>query len=140
MTVTQLDHLNVTVENVAESVKWYGRVFGFERVEGGVRQGHPWAIIRAGEAMLCLYERPHWSPVSDALKASTPVHRVNHVGLRITDEARWLATLEREAIEPKFGGPIRYGASTSWYIDDPTGHEIEVVCWDDDVIRFPHAA
>ena len=33
MTVTQLDHLNVTVENVAESVKWYGRVFGFERVE-----------------------------------------------------------------------------------------------------------
>ena len=35
MTIKHLDHLNLTVNNLAESVAWYARVLGFELVEQG---------------------------------------------------------------------------------------------------------
>jgi catechol 2,3-dioxygenase-like lactoylglutathione lyase family enzyme len=33
--MASLDHLNLTVRNLEESIAWYGRVFGFKKVEGG---------------------------------------------------------------------------------------------------------
>ena len=64
------------------------------------------------------------------------VHGLNHFGLRITDRAGWEKTMEREGIEPEYGGPVRWPHSTAWYIQDPTGYEIEVALWDEGVPRF----
>ena len=139
MTVKQLAHLNLSVVDLAESMAWYQRVFGFERVEGGVWEGIPWAIIRSGEAMLCLYHVPGRSKVSPTLEADALMHRINHVGLRIHDAAAWEATLSREGIVCTKDSPLRYGGSTSWYLHDPTGYKLEVVAWDQDRISFPEA-
>ena len=70
MEVRNIDHLNLAVGNFDETAAWYGRVFGFEKVEEGLQDGVRWGVIRA------------------------------------------------------------------WYIQDPTGYEIEVACWNDDTIRF----
>ena len=57
MTVTHLDHLNLTVRDFEETAAWYGRVFGFEVVEKETdAQGRPWGVLRAGDALLCIYE------------------------------------------------------------------------------------
>ncbi|MFI5403950.1 MAG: VOC family protein, partial [Planctomycetota bacterium] len=57
MTVTRLDHLNLTVRDFDETASWYGRVFGFEVVEKETdAQGRPWGVLRAGDALLCIYE------------------------------------------------------------------------------------
>ncbi len=56
MKVQSLDHLNLTVSNLEESIAWYAKIFGFKVVERGVRDAGPWAIIRSVVAMLCIYD------------------------------------------------------------------------------------
>ncbi|MCZ7585733.1 MAG: hypothetical protein M5R36_21735 [Deltaproteobacteria bacterium] len=57
--------------------------------------------------------------------------------MRVTDRAALEQALEREGVEVLYGGPVRWPHSWAWYINDPTGHEIEVVLWDDDTVQFP---
>jgi hypothetical protein len=61
---------------------------------------------------------------------------VAHFGLRITDAEAWLETLEREKVHVLYDGEIDWPHSRSWYIKDPTGYEIEVVLWTEDVVAF----
>ena len=133
MSIRHLDHLNMSVADLAASEDWYGRVFGFERVEGGTYDGRPWAILRAGEALLCLYEHPE-------RRAPDPEehghHGLSHFGLRITDRRAWEETVAREKVEVGYGGEHRWPHSTAWYVTDPTGYEIEVALWDGDRVRF----
>ena len=133
MAVRHLDHLNISVRDLAETLDWYRRVFGFEKVEGGVIDGRPWAIARSGDALLCLYEHRERGVPDPEVHGH---HGIAHFGLRIDDRARWEETVEREKVDVAYGGAYRYPHSTSWYVTDPTGHEIEVACWDDDRVRF----
>lgn len=59
-----------------------------------------------------------------------------HFGLRITDADEWLETVDREGLEVLYGGEVAWPHSTSWYLTDPTGYEIEVALWDRDRIAF----
>ena len=137
MTVKQLDHLNMSVRDVEESAAWYGRVFGFEVVEKETdAQGRPWGVLRAGDALLCVYEKPELEFEDSDQRQGRGVHGVNHFGLRIADREEWEATMRREGIVPGYGGPVRWPHSTAWYVQDPTGYEIEVALWDDGEIRF----
>lgn len=131
MKISQLDHLNMYVRSVNETIDWYRKVFGFEEVEGGDRDGTRWSIIKGGEALLCIYERPDLDyPTKGTVGA------INHFGLRITNREEWERTIDREQIEVEYGGAIRYPNSWSWYVKDPTGYEIEVALWDGDLISF----
>jgi catechol 2,3-dioxygenase-like lactoylglutathione lyase family enzyme len=133
MSVKHLDHLNMSVRDLAESLDWYGRVFDFRKVEGGTYDGRPWAILKSGDALLCLYEHP-------ARKSPDPEehghHGAAHFGLRVTDRKAWEETVRRERVAVEYGGAVRWPHSTSWYVTDPTGYEIEVACWDEDTVRF----
>lgn len=136
MTVKHLDHLNLSVESLDATADFYRRLFGFEEVERGESSGVPYCILRSGEAMLCAYEHPGWSFPEKAARRAEGVHGINHFSFRITDREAWEATLEREQVPVYFGGEVRQPHSSAWYLDDPTGYEIEVALWDDDVIRF----
>lgn len=128
--VRHLDHLNLNVRNLADSERFYASLFGFRRVEAGTADGGPWAILRAGEAMLCLYETP-----SLARLAAEP--RLNHFALRLAEAEPFLAAVARERVPFDYGdGEIRYPHSRSWYVRDPSGHQIEAVVWDEDTVRF----
>ncbi|MCA9525557.1 MAG: VOC family protein [Myxococcales bacterium] len=132
--IKHLDHLNLTVADLDASRAWYTALFDFQPVEGGVWRGHRWAILRAGDALLCLYEhRELESP------AAATCHHLSHFALRLIEPAAFLDRVASNGVEVKFGGPVRWPGSTSWYVDDPTGHEIEVVCWDGDTLSFPAA-
>ena len=136
MKIKHLDHLNMTVANLNESIDWYRKVFGFEPVETGVRNGTPWAIIKSGEALLCMYEDATRSGPQQFLKRGGDAHTIYHFGLRITDRDAWLEKIREHNLELEYGGEVDYPHSKSWYVFDPTGFGIEVALWDNDTIAF----
>jgi len=140
MSIKHLDHLNLTVYNLEETIAWYATVFGFEVVERGEREIDRWAIIRSGESTLCIGEDSTRERPARFREDEKKRHAIYHMGFRITDREAWLERLATCDLELEFGGENRYPHSTSWYVSDPNGYCIEVVAWDDDVIRFDHAA
>jgi catechol 2,3-dioxygenase-like lactoylglutathione lyase family enzyme len=136
MNVRHLDHINMTVSDFNQTVRWYRRVFGFELVEERVTDAVRWGVIRAGEAMLCIYEHPKLERLDRLELSSRGLHGVAHFGLRIIDADAWLETIEREKVHVLYDGEIQWPHSRSWYIKDPTGYEIEVVLWTDDRVAF----
>ena len=135
MRVKQLDHVNLSVANFDESADWYGRVFGFEVVERGVVENKRWGVLRSGEALLCIYEHPEFRFEGCRAQQGRGIHAIAHFGLRITDRKAWEETIERERVHC-IQRDWRYPHSHSWYVVDPTGWEIEVALWDNDVVRF----
>ena len=136
MTVKQLDHINLTVADLEASISWYQRVFAFEVVERDIQDGLPWAILRSGDAMLCIYQRPAAEHLDRFELAKRKQHGVSHFALRVEDAKAWQATMDREELTPRYDGAITWKHSTSWYLNDPTGYEIEVVSWHGDQIAF----
>ncbi len=136
MKVQQLDHLNLTVQNLDETIAWYGRVFGFELVERAIQDGTHWGVIRSEDAMLCIYEAPDREHLDGNKLRERGLHGLSHFGLRITDRAAWEQTVEREGLELLYGGLIEWPHSLAWYVADPTGHEIEIALWNEDTVRF----
>lgn len=133
--VRHLDHLNMTVKSLAESLDFYREILGFEIAETGPPDPYPWAIVRSGEAMLCLYEHEH---VPEGPRYPEPPREqgLRHFALRIVNGPAFYELLKERRIPIIYGGPVRWPHSTSYYIADPSGHQIEVVVWDDDEIRF----
>jgi catechol 2,3-dioxygenase-like lactoylglutathione lyase family enzyme len=125
----RLDHLNLTVTDLEETIDWYGRVFGFEVVERDVQEGVPWVVLRAGDSMLCLYEYPARQVLGRFGLDERGLHGMNHFSLSVEDETLWQAIVESESLDVRYGGVIEWPHSRSWYVQDPTGHEIEVTSW-----------
>jgi len=136
MQVKNIDHLNLTVADFDATVSWYHRIFGFELVEENVQDGTRWGVIRQGDAMLCIYQFADCRLEDRFALRKMGLHGINHFGLRITDQDEWEKTIARENIEVLYDGPVRWPHSTSWYISDPTGWEIEVALWDEDTVTF----
>lgn len=127
--VSKLDHLNLTVTDLDATEAFYERLFGFERVEGGLRKGHRWSILKSGEALLCLYERPDRRVIDDDEGTELGLHTLNHIGLRIDDREAWERTVARHGVEFSYPSPVEWARSTAWYLLDPSGYEIEVALW-----------
>ncbi len=127
--IASLDHINLSVGNFEETVAWYSRVFGFSLVESGTYQGQPWGIIKAGDAMLCIYEHPKRAHLDGDELSRRKLHGVNHFALKVTDRSSWQKKVQAEGLQINYGGPVNWPHSMSWYINDPTGYEIEVVSW-----------
>lgn len=137
MEALRLDHLNLSVRDLEETVGWYGRVFGFALVEEGTWDGTRWGVLRSGggrgDALLCVYEHPDYASSDSEERGRRRRHGIRHAGFRITDEAFWRNVVAREGLTVE---EIRYPHSHSWYVNDPTGYEIEVVLWQDDRVVF----
>ena len=65
---------------------------------------------------------------------------LNHFALRITDRDEWVQTVEREGLEVRYDGVVEWPNSEAWYINDPTGYEIEVAWWRNGEPAFGPAA
>lgn len=131
-TVAKLDHINFTVSNFNESVDWYKKIFNFDLVENGVSQeGRRWGILQSGDTMLAITEYPDrkWNFGED-------YHQTYHFGLRLLDESEWEQKVREYKLETFYSSPIPYPHSTSWYVKDPTGNEIEVAIWKNNEVKF----
>lgn len=121
----KLDHINLTVQNIKESIDWYERIFGFKLVETGIgTRGQPWAIVAFNDSMIAMNEYKNKSIADQELEVN--FHKINHFGIRVSDSAVWEKIVKENDLRLYYGGVINYPFSLSWYIHDPSGHEIEV--------------
>jgi catechol 2,3-dioxygenase-like lactoylglutathione lyase family enzyme len=136
----RIDHLNMSVTDLAASISWYSDLFGFAVVERGVLEdGRPWAIIRAEDALLAMYEYSEREFLDGDILASRKIHGLNHFGLTIEEPDVWLAKVKSMGVKIEYGGVVKWPNSRAWYVQDPSGWEIEVVSWDGGGISFDKA-
>ena len=123
--VQGIDHINMSVGDLEASIRFYTTVFGFEiREDHRDRAGKPYVIMGTGKvAYLAIYQ--------DA-SARQPKHpHFNHFGFVVgpLDAAR--ARLQALGIawlyDDEDDGLFVWAHSRSTYIQDPDGHEIELV-------------
>lgn len=121
----KIDHLNLTVSSLSESLKWYQDIFGLEKVEEGKSSaGTPYMIIMKDDYGLCLYEHPDRGRPGDLWGVG--FHIIRHFGFRVEDRKKWEEVVEKYQLPLGYGGVVEYPHSLSWYVFDPSGHEIEV--------------
>jgi len=132
---TKIDHINMSVTNLEESIQWYKSLFGFEKVEDGVTaQGRKFAIIALNDNMLAMYESPEKEKANPVF--SEPKHQIFHFGLRVDDLNEWLGKIREFGVKINYGDVVEYPNSKSWYVFDPSGHEVEVSWTEGGVLRF----
>jgi lactoylglutathione lyase len=132
----KLDHINLTVANLADSINWYNRVFGFELVESGITfQGVKWGIVAFNDSMICMAE--DGKRVAADKTEDKSVHQIYHFGIRVSNIVTWLKTIQENKLKIYYGGQIEYPNSKSWYVHDPSGHEIEVSYSAQERLQFP---
>ena len=121
----KLDHINLTTADLKKSIEWYEKVFGFKLVESGTTpQGIKWGIVAFNDSMICMTEYGERTAANKSEDKS--VHQIYHFGIRVSDLERWQQIIQEQQLKLNYDGEINYPTSKSWYIYDPSGHEIEV--------------
>ncbi len=132
----KLDHINLTVANLKDSIEWYGKIFGFEAVESGTTpRGVKWGIVAMNDSMICMTEDKE--RILADRHEDPSVHRIGHFGIRVSNLESWRQIVKENNLKVYYGGEIHYPFSTSWYVHDPSGHEIEVSYSAQEKLQFP---
>lgn len=132
----KLDHINLTVANLTDSIEWYGKIFGFELVESGTTpQGVRWGIVAFNDSMICMTE--YAGRIFAGKVEDKSGHQIYHFGIRVSDIHKWQRIVKQHRLKLYYGGQIEYPSSKSWYVHDPSGHEIEVSHTTQERLQFP---
>lgn len=116
LTATGIDHINLEVSNLKESVEFYKQLFGFE-----IRKTQPdqnSAIIGNDSIKLCLYE------VAGFTKYEKKGY--HHFGFHISNFDEVITKCDEMNLHIYYGGVLKWENSESIYIQDPNGYEIEL--------------
>ncbi len=115
---TSIDHVNMKVKDLEQSVKFYKNLFGFEikQEENANKLDAPSKIIGNDTIKLCLYEVPDMSPDGG----------IAHFGFNVTNFNEIIEKCKELGIEILYGGTVDWEKSKSVYIVDPSGYELEL--------------
>ena len=116
---TSMDHVNMNVKNLDESITFYKNLFGFEiRKEDNSpnKLDVPSKIIGNDSIKLCLYENPQMSPEGG----------IAHFGFHVENFGQIMQKCRELNVEVLYGGPVEFEKSRSVYIKDPSGYDIEL--------------
>ncbi|MDH3204062.1 MAG: VOC family protein [Nitrosopumilus sp.] len=114
LNATSLDHVNMKVKNLEESIQFYHKLFGFEIKKEQPEQKSK--IIGNNSIKLCLYEEPEMSPEGG----------IAHFGFNIENFDEITKKCKLLGVEILYGGPIKFEKSRSIYVRDPNGYEVEL--------------
>ncbi len=115
---TSIDHINMKVKNLADSVQFYRNLFSFEikQEENPNKTDVPSKIIGNDSIKLCLYEVPDMSPEGG----------IAHFGFHVSNFDEVIAKCTDQGVQILYGGAVDWEKSKSVYIVDPSGYEIEL--------------
>ena len=111
---TSMDHVNMSVKNLEESVKFYKNLFGFEIKKEQPEQKSK--IIGNDSIKLCLYEDPDMKPEGG----------IAHFGFHIQNFDDIMQKCKSLGVTIYYDGPVQFEKSRSIYISDPSGYDIEL--------------
>ena len=115
---TSIDHVNMKVKNLEQSVKFYKNLFGFEikQEENANKLDVPSNIIGNDAIKLCKYEVPDMSPEGG----------IAHFGFNVENFNEIIEKCKEMRVEVLYDGVVDWEKSKSVYIVDPSGYEIEL--------------
>jgi lactoylglutathione lyase len=118
LSATSIDHINMKVKNLEESVSFYSDLFGFEvkQDENPNKADVPSKIIGNDSIKLCLYEVPDMSPEGG----------IAHFGFHVDNFSEVIVKCKELGVQILYGGEVDWEKSRSVYIVDPSGYEIEL--------------
>lgn len=118
LSATSIDHINMKVKDLEESVSFYSNLFGFEvkQDENPNKADAPSKIIGNDSIKLCLYEVPDMRPEGG----------IAHFGFHIDNFSKVIANCKELGVKVLYGGEVDWEKSRSVYIVDPSGYEIEL--------------
>ena len=121
MELEALDHVGLTVTDVARSVRWYQEVLGLRRAHQEAWGDFP-AVLEANGSGVALFPR-------DAADPPPPADPLRHVAFRTSRRGL-------EAASPSFAPAgiafeeRDYGVAWSVYMPDPDGHLVEITTYE----------
>ncbi len=118
ISINSVDHINLNVHNIEESLSFYNKFFDLSIKEEGLNSyGHPYKIIgKSNKLLLVLHEN----------NGDLKNNRFNHFGIHVNNFEEVVNVLNEQNIPLLYGGINDYGESKSVYIADPDGNEIEL--------------
>jgi catechol 2,3-dioxygenase-like lactoylglutathione lyase family enzyme len=121
ITIRRIDHIQMDVGNLEESIEFYSRVFGFKIKEIGLRALTRWAIIGNDTGLyLCMHEYPEGiGKVNDGLE-------ITHFGLIVDDFENTMDKLRKLGVKLFYDDYVQYHSSRSIYFLDPNGYKLEI--------------
>jgi len=111
-----IDHLNLDVKNLDQTVEFYNKLFGFNVLKEQPEENSK--IIGNEHVKLCLYQKNEFDHFEK--------NGFNHFGLHIKNFEDVIKKCTEHDIEVYYGGTIEWERSSSIYIKDPNGYEIEL--------------
>ena len=113
-----IDHVNMKVKNLDESVEFYKNLFGFviKQEENQNKIDAPSKIIGNDSIKLCLYEVPDMSPEGG----------IAHFGFNVENFDEIISKCEELGVKILYDGVVNWEKSKSVYIVDPSGYELEL--------------
>ena len=111
-----IDHLNLEVINLEKTVVFYKELFGLE-----IKKEQPEEvsqIIGNDKVKLCIYENENMQKYVKKGFA--------HFGLHIQNFKDVIKKCEEMKLKIYYGGQLEWENSSSIYIQDPNGYEIEL--------------
>lgn len=109
-----IDHINMEVKDLEQSVTFYKNLFGFE-----IKKEQPEEkskIIGNANIKLCLYE-------NSEMKSEGAIA---HFGFHIENFDEIIMTCKSLGVVINYDGPVQFEKSRSIYISDPNGYDIEL--------------
>ena len=111
-----IDHINLEVSNLAETIEFYKTLFGFEIRKNQADQNS--AIIGNNSIKLCLYEVERFTKYEKK--------GYHHFGFHVKNFEDVLLKCEEMKLHIYYDGVLKWENSESIYIQDPNGYEIEL--------------
>jgi lactoylglutathione lyase len=108
-----IDHINMIVKDLSESVNFYSDLFGFEIKKD--QKEYKSMIIGNDRIKLCLYEDEKLDPGNGII----------HFGFYVDNFDQVKAFCEAQKVKMPYG-TVEWEKSRSIYIIDPNGYEIEL--------------
>lgn len=119
-----IDHVALTVRDVAQSVRWYEDVLGLKRLYEYAWGDFP-AVVGVGTTALALFPLPASTPQSSPGQA---VPAIRHIAF--ATDAENFVRAQRDLAQKQIPFEVQdHGIAHSIYLHDPNGHEIEITTY-----------
>lgn len=124
MTQTRLEHANITVSNLTETVRWMEQVFGWKvRWEGPSIYDGSTVHIGGADSYLALYQSPN--ALAKPVDSYNTRAALNHLAVVVDDLDTVEARVKDAGFEPR--SHADYEPGRRFYFEDADGVEYEVV-------------